>query len=490
MTKQSNEMKWNFDNSYARLPESFFTSLPPTPVEEPMWVMFNEPLAISLGLDANELQTEEGAAIFGGNAVPEGADPLAQAYAGHQFGHFAMLGDGRAVLLGEHITPSGERFDIQLKGSGPTPYSRRGDGRAALGPMLREFIISEAMHALGIPTSRSLAVVATGEAVMREEVLIGAVLTRVASSHIRVGTFEYAARLGNLDALRELADYTIARHYPDIADDDENRYLVFLQKVIERQASLIAKWQLVGFIHGVMNTDNMTIAGETIDYGPCAFMDQYDPNTVFSSIDVQGRYAYSNQPLAARWNLARFAESLLPLLHEEQDKAIELAEKEITRFMDLYEAEWLAGMRAKLGLLDEEPEDVSLVKDLLDMMQEYEADYTNTFIALTFDKTDNGDLFTIPEFTEWKERWQARRERQEASADESVQLMKNSNPAVIPRNHRVEEALEAAEKEGDLEVMDKLLAVLEKPFAHTPDQTEYATPPPPSEGPYQTFCGT
>ncbi len=455
-----------------------------------MFVVFNEPLAKSLGLDANKLQSEESAGIFGGNAVPKGAHPLAQAYAGHQFGHFAMLGDGRAILLGEHITPSGERFDIQLKGAGPTPYSRRGDGRAALGPMLREYIISEAMHALGIPTSRSLAVVATGEAVMREDVLIGAVLTRVAASHIRVGTFEYAARLGNPDALRELADYTIERHYPDIGEDDEDRYLAFLQKVIERQASLIAKWQLVGFIHGVMNTDNMTISGETIDYGPCAFMDQYDTDTVFSSIDVQGRYAYSNQPLAARWNLARFAESLLPLLHDEQDKAIELAEKEITRFMDLYEAEWLAGMRAKLGLLDEEPEDAMLVKDLLDMMQEYEVDYTNTFIALTFDKMDGVDLFTTPEFTEWKDRWQARRDRQGVSADASMQLMRNSNPAVIPRNHRVEEALEAAEEDGDLQVMDKLLAVLANPYAHTPDQAEYATPPPPSEGPYQTFCGT
>ncbi|WP_243291789.1 protein adenylyltransferase SelO [Bacillus sp. FJAT-47783] len=487
--KELIETGWNFDNSYARLPKSFFSSLTPTPVRSPKLIILNDSLATSLGLNIQELKSEEGVAVLAGNGIPEGAFPLAQAYAGHQFGHFNMLGDGRALLLGEQITPSGERVDIQLKGSGRTPYSRGGDGRAALGPMLREYIISEAMHALGIPTTRSLAVVTTGESIIRETELPGAILTRVAASHLRVGTFQYVANWCNPEELQALADYTIKRHYPDI-ETDESRYLSLLEKVIERQARLIAKWQLVGFIHGVMNTDNMTISGETIDYGPCAFMDTYDPATVFSSIDIQGRYAYGNQPSIGGWNLARFAETLLPLLHDDQDEAVKLAQDAISQYPKLYHAHWLAGMRAKLGIFNEEKQDEALIEALLSMMKNYRADFTNTFRALTFDLKEDTDLFKTREFAEWNERWQARLERQQESKDDSHQLMLNSNPAVIPRNHRVEEALEAAVNQGDYIVMERLLDVLSRPFAHSPEQADYCTPAPPSSRPYRTYCGT
>lgn len=483
------EIGWNLDNSYACLPESFFTRHNPTPVRLPKLIIFNDPLAASLGLNVEALQSEAGAAVFAGNRIPEGAMPLAQAYAGHQFGHFTMLGDGRAVLLGEQVTPQGERVDIQLKGPGRTPYSRGGDGRAALGPMLREYIISEAMHALGIPTTRSLAVVTTGEPVVRETELPGAILTRVAASHLRVGTFQYVAKWGTAEELRLLADYTIKRHYPDV-DTDENRYLPLLQEVIKGQAALIAKWQLVGFIHGVMNTDNMTISGETIDYGPCAFMDYYDPETVFSSIDRQGRYAYGNQPYIGGWNLARFAETLLPLLHDNKEQAVKIAQDAISNYMELYQSNWLEGMRAKLGIFNEEMEDESLVEELLNMMQKYRADYTNTFRAFTFDRHQDTVLFGTPEFTQWLEQWRARLARQRESKDSSQQLMQNSNPAVIPRNHRVEEAIEAATEQGDYSVMEQLLEVLSQPYAHTTEQADYCTLPEPSNRPYRTFCGT
>ncbi|WP_349632719.1 protein adenylyltransferase SelO [Neobacillus sp. WH10] len=483
------EKGWNFDNSYARLPKSFFTSHNPTPVRAPKLIILNEPLAATLGLNVEELQSEDGVAVFAGNRIPDGASPLAQAYAGHQFGHFTMLGDGRAVLLGEQTTPSDERVDIQLKGPGRTPYSRGGDGRAALGPMLREYIISEAMHALGIPTTRSLAVVTTGEPVIRETALPGAILTRVAASHLRVGTFQFVAKWGSDEELQILADYTIKRHYPEI-EADKNRYLSLLQEVIKRQAALIAKWQLVGFIHGVMNTDNMTISGETIDYGPCAFMDAYDPETVFSSIDRQGRYAYGNQPYMAGWNLARFAETLLPLLHDKQEQAVELAQDAISNFSKLYQVNWLEGMRAKLGIFNEEIEDESLINDLLTLMEKNQADYTNTLNALTFDKPEETGLVGIPEFSQWNELWQARLSRQEESKASVQQLMRNSNPAVIPRNHRVEEALEAAVEQGDYSVMERLLNVLSKPYTYTPEKKEYCTLPAPSNQPYRTFCGT
>ncbi|SDD82812.1 Uncharacterized conserved protein YdiU, UPF0061 family [Paenibacillus sp. UNCCL117] len=480
---------WNLDNSYARLPELFFTRQEPTRVRAPKLVLFNQSLALSLGLNVQALQGEEEAAVFAGNRVPEGAEPLAQAYAGHQFGHFTMLGDGRALLLGEQLTPSGERMDIQLKGSGITPYSRRGDGRAALGPMLREYIISEAMHALGIPTTRSLAVSTTGEPIYRETEQPGAVLTRVAASHLRVGTFQYAASAGTTEELRALADYALQRHYPD-AYHASNRYLALLQAVIKRQAELIAKWQLVGFIHGVMNTDNMAISGETIDYGPCAFMDAYDPATVFSSIDAQGRYAYGNQPRIATWNLARLAEALLPLLDEEEGQAIRLAEDELANFAELYRRHWLAGMRAKLGLFGEEPEDEALVAELLGMMEQGHADYTDTFRALTLGAPADTALSGSEEFARWLERWQARRSRQPESEADADRLMRSSNPAVIPRNHRVEAALEAAVEQGDYSVLERLLVALSDPFAYSPEQAEYAALPAPSPRPYRTYCGT
>ncbi|OCA92104.1 protein adenylyltransferase SelO [Pseudobacillus wudalianchiensis] len=488
MTK-SKETGWSFDNSYARLPKLFFSSTNPTPVQSPQLVILNHSLAVSLGLKVDELQSKEGVEVFAGNQIPEGASPLAQAYAGHQFGHFTMLGDGRAVLLGEQITPDGERFDIQLKGSGRTPFSRGGDGRAALGPMLREYIISEAMHALRIPTTRSLAVVTTGETIARETELPGAILTRVAASHLRVGTFQYVANWGKVEDLRTLADYALKRHFSNI-EADGNQYLSLLQEVIKRQAELIAKWQLVGFIHGVMNTDNMAISGETIDYGPCAFMDTYDPATVFSSIDVQGRYAYGNQPYIGGWNLARFAETLLPLLNEDEEKAVELAQEEMESYTKLYQSNWLAGMRAKLGLFNEEAEDEALIKDLLSIMQENKADYTNTFRALTLGTTEDISACGTSKFGEWNKRWQARLDRQQESKDSSKQLMQKSNPAVIPRNHRVEEALEAAVEQGDYSVMEKLLTVLSNPYAYSPEQNDYTAPPAPSNRPYRTFCGT
>lgn len=489
MTKNLSDPGWNFDNSYAHLPKAFFTETKPTPVSEPSLVILNGKLAVELGLNAQELQTEESLAVFAGNKIPDGAQPIAQAYAGHQFGHFTMLGDGRAVLLGEQITPSDERFDIQLKGPGRTPFSRGGDGRAALGPMLREYIISEAMYGLGIPTTRSLAVVLTGEPVYRETALPGAILTRVASSHIRVGTFQYGAGKGNVDDLRALADYTINRHYPEI-EKNETRYLTLLREVIKRQASLIAKWQLVGFIHGVMNTDNMTISGESIDYGPCAFMDTYDPATVFSSIDREGRYAYGSQPSIGGWNLARFAESLLPLLHENEKEAVQLAQNEISSYMGQFRSNWLEGMRAKLGIFNVEPEDESLIEELLQMMKHHGADYTNTFRSLTLFKTENTAMFGTPEFTQWQDKWKERLERQQESKEASQQLMRNSNPAVIPRNHRVEEALAAAENEGDLAVLDRLLKVLSAPYAYTSEQEEYCSLPAVTNRPYRTYCGT
>ena len=479
---------WNLDNSYAELPDKFFSIIYPNPVVSPKLVVLNESVAMSLGLNAEFLRDEDAVNVFAGNELPEGGSSIAQAYAGHQFGYFNMLGDGRALMVGEQITPDGKRFDIQLKGSGRTPYSRGGDGRAALGPMLREYIVSEAMHALGIPTTRSLAVVTTGESIMRETALSGAIMTRVASSHLRVGTFEFASKWGTLDELKELADYSLKRHYPEV-ESDGNPYLSLLKKVIEQQAYLISKWQLVGFIHGVMNTDNMTISGVTIDYGPCAFMDKYDPLTVFSSIDREGRYAYANQPRIAGWNLARFAETLLPLLHDEQEKAVELAQEVLYGFSDLYHANYFRGMRSKLGLYNEEKEDQSLIEELLSLMTTYKADYTNTFRSLTLGNKDCSDLFEGEDFKTWHQKWEERKTRQPKSKEETLQLMRNNNPSIIPRNHRVEEALQAAEN-GDYSVLERLHHVLSMPYDYLPDQEEYMQLPPETEGPYRTFCGT
>lgn len=487
--KELEQLGWNLDNSYSRLPKSFYSKLNPIPVRAPKLVFFNNPLAESLGLNVQAMQNKHNVLAFSGNSLVKGSMPLAQAYAAHQFGHFTMLGDGRAVLLGEQITPKGNRFDIQLKGAGRTPYSRGGDGRAALGPMLREYIISEAMYGLGIPTTRSLAVMTTGEPVIREKTEIGAILTRVAASHIRVGTFQYASEFCTFEDLKILADYTIDRHFSNVKSS-ENPYRSLLDEVIKNQAELIAKWQLVGFIHGVMNTDNMAISGESIDYGPCAFMDKYDPETVFSSIDTRGRYAYGKQPYIAVWNLARLAETLLPLLHDDEANAVKLAEDAISNFKDIYHHNWLSGMRAKLGLFNEEEQDELLIRDLLVAMHKYNSDYTNTFLALTFDKFDDGELFNSTEFINWSQLWKARLSRQQQSKESSHQLMKDNNPAVIPRNHRVEEALEAAVKQGDYTVMERLLKVLANPYEHSLEQEEYSVLPEPSSCGYRTFCGT
>ncbi|MCL2109309.1 MAG: YdiU family protein [Oscillospiraceae bacterium] len=492
---------WNFNNTYQTLPKLFYTPQNPTAVPRPQAVILNKPLAESLRLAESDLQAE----VLGGNQLPVGAQPLAQAYAGHQFGHFTMLGDGRAILLGEHFSPSEkpfisdktdkftrgfsvptgekyEKYDIQLKGAGPTVYSRNGDGRAALAPMLREYIISEAMHALEIPTTRSLAVVSTGEQIIREKPLQGAVLTRVAASHIRVGTFEFAAAFGEPSDVRSLADYTINRHFPAIIDT-ENKYILLLREVVQRQAALIAKWQSAGFIHGVMNTDNMSICGETIDYGPCAFMDVYSPDTVFSSIDKNGRYAYGNQPKIALWNLARFAESLLSILHKESHKATEIAQAEIEKFDRLFRNERLKNMRGKLGIFSDNPEeeDEFLIDELLQLMQDTAADYTNTFRALTLDLRHT-------EFLQWNEKWQNRLHRQGKTSGQVQALMKSRNPAVIPRNHRVEAALQAAEN-GDFAVLQKLLQILAAPYEYNQEQEQYAQPPDPGVC-YKTYCGT
>lgn len=479
----------NLENSYADLPKIFFTKQSPSHVPSPKLVVLNYPLITSLGLNAQALQSTDGVDILAGNKIPEGAIPLAQAYAGHQFGHFTMLGDGRAVLIGEHITPLGERFDIQLKGSGRTPYSRGGDGKAALGPMLREYIISEAMNALGIATTRSLAVVTTGESIIRETGLPGAIMTRVAASHIRVGTFQYVSKWGTVEELRALADYTLQRHFQE-TDNKENRYLFLLREVIKKQAELIAKWQLVGFIHGVMNTDNMAISGETIDYGPCAFMDAYDPSTVFSSIDIHGRYAYGNQPKIGAWNLARFAETLLPLLDENVDRAVETAQGAISKYNDLYNEYWYTGMRAKLGIFNAEEDDEKLIQSLLNMMKRFKADYTNTFHNLTLGNLSDMEMFESEEFKKWYKVWQERLARQEESKVSSKELMEKSNPAVIPRNHRVEEALEAAVKNNDYSVMQSLLGALENPYDYSNINEYYSELPKTTSCPYKTYCGT
>jgi uncharacterized protein YdiU (UPF0061 family) len=479
---------WRLEHTYVELPQLFHADAVPTAVREPRLVAFNRPLATLLGLVPEALESAEGAAIFAGNTLPEGARPIAQAYAGHQFGHFTALGDGRAILLGEQITPCGDRMDIQLKGAGQTRFSRRGDGRAALGPMLREYIISEAMHALGIPTTRSLAVATTGEPVYRETVLQGAVLTRVAASHIRVGTMEWAAAHDDREAIRALAEYTRARHYPEIAGTPE-RHLALFDAILERQARLIARWQLVGFIHGVMNTDNMALSGETIDYGPCAFMDAYDPATVFSSIDHGGRYAYGNQPAIAQWNLARLAEAMLPLFDTDMDRAVERATAALDRFPASFEQHWLGGMRSKLGLFTQEPDDRLLIDDLLDWMHRRSADFTNTFRTLTTGCLASDARKTDPEFEAWHDRLEARRLRQSQTKAEGEDLMRRHNPAFIPRNHKVEEALQAATTAGDLSAMDRLLDVVTTPYDHGRDLPMFTTPGLPQRS-YRTFCGT
>jgi uncharacterized protein YdiU (UPF0061 family) len=489
---------FRFDNSYARLPDRFYARHAPTPVAAPRLMKLNQPLARELGLDPAQLVTPEGVEILAGNRVPEGAEPLAQAYAGHQFGHFVpQLGDGRAILLGEVVDRSGVRRDVQLKGSGPTPFSRRGDGRAAVGPVLREYIVSEAFHALGIPATRSLAAVATGQPVARETMLPGAVLTRVAASHVRVGTFQYFAARQDWDAIRKLVGYVIERHYPD-APAGENASLALLDAVISRQARLVARWMGVGFIHGVMNTDNMSIAGETIDFGPCAFMDHYDPMKVFSSIDHHGRYAFANQPRIAAWNLARFTETLLAVLDEDQNKALPMGQTALDRFVPQFEAAYLEVLRAKLGLTTPEDGDRELANGLLDAMAQNGADYTGVWRRLS-DVAGGGQaaearlreqFMSTAQIDVWLPRWRERLARESDTSPETrTAAMRAVNPAFIPRNHLVEEALTAAEA-GDMGPFEMLIGVLSRPYDDQPGRERYALPPRPEEVVHQTFCGT
>ena len=477
---------WHFDNTYSKLSNTFKENIKPTPVHDPELVILNEELASTLNLDFSKTDKKKLAEIFSGNSIPEETNTIAQAYAGHQFGHFTMLGDGRAVLLGEHLVNNDNRFDIQFKGSGRTSFSRGGDGRAALGPMLREYIISEAIHSLNIPTTRSLAVVKTGEKVVRENLLQGAILTRVASSHLRVGTFQYIAATQNIENLNTLVDYTINRHYPEI-NRSNSKALDLLNLVMEKQCQLVINWMRVGFIHGVMNTDNMAISGETIDYGPCAFMDHYDPKTVFSSIDKFGRYAFSNQPPITKWNLARFAECLIPLIDKNEDTAIKLATDLIDNFQNIYEDKWLNMMRDKLGLFGEEKNDKKLINDLFNWMEKNKADYTNTFCNLMDINSD--EIYKNNDFINWKNEWKKRSELNNSTKEKQSKLMKSNNPIVIPRNHKVEEALAEADK-GNLDKMKKLLNILKNPYDNQNSIDEYQLPAPSSNEKYQTFCGT
>lgn len=497
---------WHFQNSYATLPQQLFASVPPTPVAAPQLVLLNKRIAQSLGLDFSAMSPAEIAALFSGNTLPPGAQPIAQAYAGHQFGHFNVLGDGRAILLGEQLTPDGQRYDVQLKGAGPTPYSRRGDGRATLSAVLREYLMSEAMYHLGIPTTGSLAVVTTGEKVYREEIHNSGVLTRIATSHIRVGTFEYVSRFHDKETLQAFTDYTIERHYPHL-QNAENKALALLEAVLLRQVHLITDWMRVGFIHGVMNTDNMSIAGETIDYGPCAFMNRYSPQTVFSSIDHQGRYAYGNQPPIAQWNLVRLASSLLPLIDETPEKAIEQAQAIIDSFPPLYDEAWLVMMRRKLGWIGEAPGDTELINELLQWMLDHGADYTNTFLLLqdtlktdmavtqlmeSYAITGAGDREQPTDeerFKKWLQQWRQRVTANGQTTEAALQIMQAVNPAFIPRNHNVEAALAAAQQ-NDYSLFHTLLKVLQQPYQAQPEHKAYQLPPIGDESDYQTFCNT
>ena len=476
-----NKIGWNFDNTYVGLSEKILTKIKPVTVKEPKLIILNKSLAENLGLNFSGINKDELASIFSGNDLPKNSNCIAQAYAGHQFGHFTTLGDGRAVVLGEHITKENKRFDIQFKGSGRTPYSRNGDGRAAVGPMLREYIISEAINSLGIPTTRSLAVVSTGEMVFRETPLRGAILTRVASSHIRVGTFQYVALTGDEKAFKSLLNYTVDRHYPEIKNSN-NIALELLKIVIKKQCDLVTNWMRVGFIHGVMNTDNMAISGESIDYGPCAFMDNYDLNTVFSSIDHNGRYAYGNQPIITKWNLARFAETLLPYIDKNKDEAIKITTNAINEFDSIYEKKWNNMMKTKLGLLEEKDGDKKIILDLLNWMENNKADYTNTFLYLLEDDFKNNKIYEKETFIKWYKKWKNR------TNNESLLLMRKSNPSLIPRNHIVENVLKMAEQ-NDLKPLNELLKLVKKPYEKHNGIDDYQKADK-SSNKYQTFCGT
>jgi len=478
---------WCFDNTYARLPKIMLSKLSPIPVKSPKIVVINDEYSKELGLNLSILNNKYLASLLAGNLLPDGSEPIAQAYAGHQFGYFTMLGDGRAITIGEHLGKNNKRVDIQFKGSGKTPYSRNADGRAALGPMLREYIISESMHALKIPTSRSLAVVETGEDVIRETSLPGAILTRVASSHIRVGTFQYIAMKKDIRTLKKLVSYTINRHYPELKNN-KNIALSLLKVVIKKQIELVMNWMRVGFIHGVMNTDNMTISGETIDYGPCAFMDAYDPKTVFSSIDHHGRYSYGNQPDITNWNLLRFAETLIPLISKNENKAVEIIKETFNKFNKIYKESWINMMRKKLGLFERKKEDENLINQLLLWMNQNSADYTNTFCYLMGEDFVKDKIYQQLSFKKWYQEWKNRIKQNKKYDNLSVDLMRSNNPLVIPRNQKVEEALESANK-NDLKPFNNLLRILKKPYENT-KKKEYQLTVPTSGKTYKTFCGT
>jgi uncharacterized protein YdiU (UPF0061 family) len=479
---------WHFDNTYSKLPKSFLENIKPVPVKDPKLIILNKNLAEQLNLDFSKFSDTDLAQMFSGNSLPEGSETIAQAYAGHQFGHFTMLGDGRAVMLGEHLDKENKRFDIQFKGSGRTSFSRSGDGRAVLGPMLREYIISEAMHALNIPTTKSLAVVSTGEEVIREQMLPGAILTRVASSHIRVGTFQYIAATQNADDLKTLFNYTIDRHYPEIKDS-KTKALDLLNLLMQKQCELVINWMRVGFIHGVMNTDNMTVSGETIDYGPCAFMDHYHPQTVFSSIDQNGRYSYNNQPRITKWNLARFAECIIPLIDQDEQKAISIATETINNFEKLYEEKWLNMMRDKLGLFGEDRDDKHLIFELLTWMENNKADFTNTFCNLMDIQSIKDPIYQNQEYLNWTAKWKKRLEKNNTEKEKYLELMRSVNPIFIPRNHKVEEALKDA-SENKLETLNQLLEVIKYPYKDNGMLKDYQQPMSNENGNYKTFCGT
>ena len=479
---------WHFDNTYSKLPKSFLENIKPVPVKDPKLIILNKNLAEQLNLDFSKFSDTDLAKMFSGNSLPEGSETIAQAYAGHQFGHFTMLGDGRAVMLGEHLDKENKRFDIQFKGSGRTSFSRSGDGRAVLGPMLREYIISEAMHALNIPTTRSLAVVSTGEEVIREQMLPGAILTRVASSHIRVGTFQYIAATQNADDLKTLFNYTIDRHYPEIKDS-KTKALDLLNLLMQKQCELVINWMRVGFIHGVMNTDNITVSGETIDYGPCAFMDHYHPQTVFSSIDQNGRYSYNNQPRITKWNIARFAECIIPLIDQDEQKAISIATETINNFEKLYEEKWLNMMRDKLGLFGEDKDDKHLIFELLTWMENNKADFTNTFCNLMDIQSIKDPIYQNQEYLNWTAKWKKRLEKNNTGKEKYLELMRSVNPIFIPRNHKVEEALKDA-SENKLETLNQLLEVIKYPYKDNGMLKDYQQPMSNENGDYKTFCGT
>ena len=483
-----NKIDWKFENSYLQLPKNMQSKQLPEKVKNPKIVLINNNLSNELGINLSNLDPEYLALVFSGNQLPTGSDTIAMAYAGHQFGHFTILGDGRAILIGEHINNKKQRYEIQFKGSGKTEFSRNGDGKAALGPMLREYIISEAMYHLNIPTTRSLAVVKTDEKVIRETELTRAILTRVASSHIRVGTFQYFAYKKDDESLKSLVNYSIDRHYAEIKNS-ENIYINLIDRLMDKQIDLVVNWMRVGFIHGVMNTDNMALSGETIDYGPCAFMDKYDPKTVFSSIDHFGRYAYYNQPSITKWNLARFAECLIPFLDTNKDEAIKIATNKINEFDKKYEKKWLKMMSDKIGLLDTEKEDEVLILDLLQWMHSNKADYTNTFYNLINEKIFSNQVYDNADFLTWKDRWKMRLSKYKNKMDKVEEKMKFSNPIIIPRNYKVEEALSAAES-GDMSLVEILLKALEKPYENNSNLKDFQITEKLNKSGYKTYCGT